>query len=191
MSVRTTAPLPSTNAPLTEGERQHIAALALVRDHISKNYRAGERLPVVKGAYCGAAKAMALCLGLPMLHVATALKALNSAGEIYLCAGIHGPRVLGRKDLHPDDAALDTAVRDRLSSGHYSFGQALPTGLLGAEFGQEPDQMARALRHLVRDGLVRHDTSGPYGPGYYVTLEASGSRHADRTPQLLSAAGDR
>ncbi len=92
MSARTTAAR-STDLPLTEGQRQHIAALALVRDHIGKNYRAGERLPVVKGAYCGAAKAMALRLGLPMLHVATALKTLNSTGEIYLCPGIHDPGV--------------------------------------------------------------------------------------------------
>lgn len=172
--------------PRTEGERQHIAALMLVRDHIRKNYRPGQRLPIVKGAYCAAAKAIALRLGLPLLHVATALKVLNSSGEIHLHAGIHGPLVLGRDDVHPDDVAFDAAVRDRLASGHYRFGQALPTGLLGVEFGLESDQVDRALRHLVRDGLVRHDLRGPYGAGYYVAL-GTASRPVTGAPEPLLA----
>ncbi|MFD6181372.1 hypothetical protein [Streptomyces goshikiensis] len=91
MSHGTAPPKHPASGPLIEGERQHIAALILVRDHIGKNYRPGQRLPVVKGAYSAAAQAMALRLGLPMLHVAAALKVLNSSGEIHLSAGIHGP----------------------------------------------------------------------------------------------------
>ncbi|MFD6181373.1 hypothetical protein [Streptomyces goshikiensis] len=93
--------------------------------------------------------------------------------------------MLGPNDLHPDDVAFDTAVRDRIASGHYRFGQALPSGLLGVEFGLESDQFDRAFRHLMRDALVRHDARGPFGPGYYVTLGTT-SRPA-MTPQSLSA----
>ncbi|MFD3553887.1 hypothetical protein ACFWWA_17550 [Streptomyces goshikiensis] len=187
MSHGTAPPKQPASGPLTEGERQHAAALILVHDHIGRNYRPGQRLPVVKGACSAAAQAMALRLGLPMLHVAAALKVLNSSGEIHLGAGIHGPRVLGPHDLHPDDVAFDTAVRDHIASGHHHFGQALPSGLLGVEFGLESDQVDRAFRHLMRDALVRHNPRGHYGPGYYVTLGTT-SRSPAMTPQPLSAA---
>ncbi|CAM5322570.1 hypothetical protein SAVIM338S_00783 [Streptomyces avidinii] len=177
MSQEAASALQSTTAVLTVGERRHIAAMTLVRDHIGKNFRPGQHLP--------GGKAMAVQLGLPLLHVATVLKALNSSGELYVSTGVHGPRVLMPDELHPDDIAFDAAVRGRIASEHYHFGQALPTGLLGVEFGLESDQVVRAFRHLVRDGLVHHDTTGPHGKGYYVARGSSPRPAA--TPQLLAA----
>ncbi|MFI8265522.1 hypothetical protein [Streptomyces sp. NPDC085665] len=191
MSVRMTAPHPTINSPLSGGERQHIAKLPVVRDHISKNYRAGERLPVVKGAYCGTAKAMAVRVGLPMLHVATPLKALSSAGEIYLCAGSHGPECSAARIYTPTTSPSTRQSATASAAATTPSARPCPRVCWAAEFGQEPDQMARALRHLVRDELVRHDSSGPYGPGYYVTPEASGPLHANRAPHPMPAAGAR
>lgn len=173
---------------LTDGE--NTAVLLMVRTHISTHYRPGQRLPLVPGSHRTAAHALASRLGVREHYVSTALRALNSLGEIEISTiNGCGPLVLGPNELHRDDVALDAAVRHRLLTGHYRFGQALPTGLLGEEFTLRPEHVARALRRLVADGWLRHDLRGPYGHGYYVTLRMPQSRpHAAApTPSPLRA----
>ncbi|MFF1343913.1 GntR family transcriptional regulator [Streptomyces sp. NPDC058290] len=137
----------------------------LVRTHIAAHYPPGQKLPLARGSHRRVARALADRLHLTEQSVSTALRTLDSLGVIQMTGG---PRVLGPYELHDDDIALDATVRQRILSGYYRFGQALPTGLLGEEFLLTAEQVTRALRRLVRDDWVRRDPRGPYGPGYYI-----------------------
>ncbi|MGW6413280.1 hypothetical protein ACWF95_40230 [Streptomyces vinaceus] len=123
-----------------------------------------------------AAKALAQILDLPALNIDTALKTLDTLGEIHLRKGApaaDGPLVLAPQDPHPDDIALSSAVHHRIHTGHYTAGQALPTGLLSTEFALRPEHADRALRHLTRTGLIHYNPHGPHGPAYYVAPRTS------------------
>ncbi|MFI5670344.1 GntR family transcriptional regulator [Streptomyces sp. NPDC051704] len=96
-----------------------------------------------------------------------ALLRLDTLGEIVLHTG-NGPVRLGRRDPHPRDRGLHGAVRDRIHAGHYRPGTALPTGLLGEEFGLLPHHVQRALRFLTAEKTLRFDENGAYGPGHYI-----------------------
>ncbi|WP_369776275.1 hypothetical protein [Streptomyces sp. R33] len=115
------------------------------------------------------AKPLATQLGIPALRIAVVLKALDSEGEIALRPDGRGMVVLDSpRQPHPDDLELQARVRERVRSGHYTEGQAVPTGLLGHEFGRTTAQVRRAARQLIADGTLYEDVFGPYGPGLYV-----------------------
>ncbi|MFE9968618.1 hypothetical protein [Streptomyces sp. NPDC005525] len=155
------ADLASWQARHSQPDPTRAAALDLVRQHIASTLRPGDRLPSMT----------ALCQSIGTLtetETRTALRTLNDLGEI-----LHNPRIRSRVlapgETHPHDTALVAAIRVRVRSGHYRAGQALPTGLLAAEFGLTPEQVTvRACRELVRDGLMHHSRRGPHGPGLYI-----------------------
>lgn len=134
-------------------------ACVIVRHHVTTAYPPGASLPNTKQ--------LASVLGLPETHVLQALLRLDSAGEIALHTGSLPVR-LRTREPHPRDRVLHGAVRDRIRAGHYQRGQALPTGLLGTEFGLLPHHVQRALRFLTAEGTLRYEERGPYGPGHYV-----------------------
>ncbi|MFE2852749.1 hypothetical protein ACFXJO_16665 [Streptomyces lavendulae] len=158
-----------TATQVADSEKQIAAALLLIRVHLRNNYRPGQRLPPAVGTHLGTARALARRLKLPEQAVSTALRTLDAEGEIEMVVGNSlGPRILGPGEMHSDDIALDATVRQRIRTGYYHFGQALPTGLLGDEFMLSSTKVARALRGVVWDDWVRQESQGPYGPGYYV-----------------------
>lgn len=157
----------STSTETPDSANEATAVLQLLRSHIRDTYRPGARLPTAKGAYRPTARALSSELGLPEHCVVTALRTLNAAGEIQIGRG-GAPRVLGPHEMHDDDTPFVVTVRQRILSSHYKAGQALPTGLLGAEFRMSAVHVRRALRSLVWDGWVRCDEQGLHGPGYYV-----------------------
>ncbi|MCX4546878.1 hypothetical protein [Streptomyces sp. NBC_01565] len=119
------------------------------------------------------ARPLALQIGIPALRIAVVLRALDSAGEIALRPDGKSMIVLDSPGQpHPDDLELQAAVRCRVRSGFYQAGQAVPTGLLGSEFGLTSEQVQRAARQLIADGTLYEDAAGPHGPGLYV-----GRRH--------------
>ncbi|MCX4781788.1 hypothetical protein [Streptomyces sp. NBC_01264] len=131
----------------------------LVRAHVRTSYAPGELL--------GPVAAVARHLGLPHNAVRQAIRRLDTLGELAICR----PRVrvvLGPGQVHPRDVPLVDTVRARIRAGSYSRGQALPTGLLGAEFALHPEHVHRACGHLLSEGLLRKDPAGPHGPAYYV-----------------------
>ncbi|WP_327740504.1 GntR family transcriptional regulator (plasmid) [Streptomyces nojiriensis] len=134
-------------------------ACVIVRHHITSTYPPGAALP--------STKQLALALGLPQKHVLQGLLRLNSSGEIALHTG-NRPIRLRTREPHPRDRALQGAVRDRIRAGRYQPGQALPTGLLGDEFGLRPHHVQRALRFLTAEGTLRYQERGAHGPGHYV-----------------------
>ncbi|MEU2835328.1 GntR family transcriptional regulator [Streptomyces lavendulae] len=75
-------------------------------------------------------------------------------------------------------------VRQRIVSSNYEAGQALPTGLLGAEFRPSSAQVRRALRSLVWDGWVKRDEQGLDGPGYYVLRRSIPARPDPNLPAV-------
>ncbi|MFD0373665.1 hypothetical protein [Streptomyces sp. NPDC127112] len=134
-------------------------ACVIVHRHVTTTYPPGAPIP--------STKQLAKVLGLPEKHVLQGLLRLDARGEIALHTGTLPVRLRPREP-HPRDRALHGAVRDRISAGHYVPEQALPTGLLGAEFGLLPHHVQRALRFLTAEGTLRFDAHGPHGPGYYV-----------------------
>nr|WSW42306.1 GntR family transcriptional regulator [Streptomyces sp. NBC_01001]WSW63252.1 GntR family transcriptional regulator [Streptomyces sp. NBC_00998] len=140
-------------------------ACAIVHQHVTTTYPPGASLP--------GTKQLAMALGLPQKHVLQGLLRLDARGEIVLHTGTLPVRLRPREP-HPRDRALHGAVRDRIRAGHYVPEQALPTGLLGAEFGLLPHHVQRALRFLTAEGTLRFDAHGPYGPGYYVPAVIAG-----------------
>ncbi|MEU8779065.1 hypothetical protein [Streptomyces sp. NPDC048606] len=134
-------------------------ARAVVQWYVTQNIKPGTALP--------SPKQLALTLSLPAAHVRQALRHRDTAGEIALDS--NGPATrLHQGEAHPCDRALQLAVQERISTGHYQPGQALPTGLLSTEFRLQPHQVQRALGHLAACGDIRRDEHGPYGPGHYV-----------------------
>ncbi|MFD8952477.1 hypothetical protein ACFV0B_26880 [Streptomyces xanthophaeus] len=110
------------------------------------------------------------------MRIAVVLKTLDSEGEIALRPDSGGMVVLDSPTQpHPDDLELQATVRDRVQSGHYRQGQAVPTGLLGDEFGRTAAQVRRAARQLIADGTLYEDPAGPYGPGLYVARPQRGA----------------
>ncbi|MDX2394108.1 hypothetical protein NJL88_29420 [Streptomyces sp. DK15] len=152
--------------PLTPSQRGEAAALAAVRLHISTHLPPGQQ---IGGSSTGTAAAeLSSLLRRPVSYVAAALRELS-------VMGIVAPKssqvvvVLAPDQPHPQDQELQEAVRERISSGFYPEESALPTGLLGDEFGLRADLVARACRYLTRDGTLRYDPHGRYGSGFYVT----------------------
>ncbi|MEU3402881.1 GntR family transcriptional regulator [Streptomyces sp. NPDC006670] len=134
-------------------------ACVIVHQHITTAYPPGAALP--------STKQLASALGLPEKHVHQGLLRLDSLGEIALHTGSLPVR-LRKREPHPRDRALHGAVRDRIRTGRYLPGQALPTGLLGEEFGLLPHHVQRALRFLTSEGTLCYHERGAYGPGHYV-----------------------
>ncbi|MFE1803788.1 hypothetical protein [Streptomyces sp. NPDC059533] len=137
------------------------------------------------GAPLPSTKQLALALGLPEKHVHQGLLRLDSLGEIALHTG-SVPVRLRTREPHPRDRGLQGAVRDRIRAGHYRPGTALPTGLLGEEFGLLPHHVQRALRFLTMEKSLRFEENGAYGPGYYVPAGRRGGGRVNGT--LLPAA---
>ncbi|MFE2559750.1 hypothetical protein ACFXGT_27730 [Streptomyces sp. NPDC059352] len=99
-------------------------------------------------------------------HIRMGLKALEERGVLVL-RHMRAFR-LAPGELHPDDVTLDHEVRQRIRSGEYAPGSALPTGILADRHGLDtPEKVGRACRRLIADGLVCH-CHGPFGPGLYV-----------------------
>ncbi|MEU6313779.1 GntR family transcriptional regulator [Streptomyces sp. NPDC047014] len=134
-------------------------ACVIVHQHVTTMYPPGASLP--------STKQLARALELPERHVHQGMLRLDSLGEIVLHTGSL-PTRLRPREPHPRDRALHGAVRDRIHAGHYLPGQALPTGLLGEEFGLLPHHVQRALRFLAAEGTVRFDEQGAHGPAHYV-----------------------
>ncbi|MFH8894406.1 hypothetical protein ACIPY6_38970 [Streptomyces sp. NPDC090054] len=152
--------------PLTPSQRGEAAALAAVRLHISTRLAPGQR---IGGRYISAADELAPLLGHhPVSYVATALEQLSVMG-IVAPLSRRVVVVLDPDQPHPQDRKLQEAVRERIGSGFYPAKSALPTGLLGDEFGLRSDLVVRACQYLTRDGTLRHDPHGRYGSGFYVT----------------------
>ncbi|MFG2483363.1 GntR family transcriptional regulator [Streptomyces virginiae] len=139
-------------------------AFVIVHQHVTRVYPRGSSLP--------STKQLARSLNLPEKHVHQGLLRLDTLGEIVLHTGSL-PKRLREREPHPRDRCLQGAVRDRVRSGHYRPGQALPTGLLGEEFGLLPHHVRRALRFLTTEQLLRHDKRGVHGSGYYVPATIS------------------
>ncbi|MFK0017168.1 GntR family transcriptional regulator [Streptomyces sp. NPDC091027] len=148
----------------TKPERMRILdrACVIVYQHITTAYPPGTSLP--------STRQLALALALPQKHVHQGLLRLDSLGEIALHTGSLPVR-LRTREPHPRDRALHGAVRDRIRANHYRPGQALPTGLLGEEFGLLPHHVQRALRFLTSEGTLRYDERGAHGPGHYVPVD--------------------
>ncbi|MFB7082139.1 hypothetical protein [Streptomyces sp. NPDC056308] len=136
-------------------------ALRAVRRYITTYCRSGEQLPTLGDLHEELSYSKALIRG--------ALTRLDTAGLIVWCRAWTATRVLKPGEIHPADVGLDRSVRERISSGYYQPGQALPTGLLADEHDLSVEEVPRACRHLVRDGLLHHDDHGPFGPGLYVS----------------------
>ncbi|MFJ5546780.1 GntR family transcriptional regulator [Streptomyces sp. NPDC093225] len=136
-------------------------ACVIVHQHITTACPPGASIP--------STKQLARALRLPEKHVHQGLLRLDSLGEIALHTG-NRPVRLRTREPHPRDRALHGAVRDRIRTGHYRPGQALPTGLLGEEFGLLPHHVQRALRFLTAEGILRYEEQGAYGPGHYVPV---------------------
>ncbi|WP_433549189.1 GntR family transcriptional regulator [Streptomyces sp. CA-294286] len=130
------------------------AARAL-HQHIRARCPSGSRLPTDR--------TLAAQLGHSQHTIYRARRHLETHG---LLSG-RNRTVLGSGDTHPDDIALSACVRDRIRSGYYQPGHALPTGTLGADFALTRAQVRRACRPLIAAGLL-HDQDGPHGPGLYV-----------------------
>ncbi|MET9958225.1 GntR family transcriptional regulator [Streptomyces sp. NPDC006326] len=141
-------------------------ACVIVHQHVITMYPPGTSLPPIKH--------LALLLRLPVKHVHLAILRLDTLGEIVLHTG-GAPVRLGRCEPHPRDRGLHGAVRDRIRAGHYRPGTALPTGLLGEEFGLLPHHVQRALRFLTAEKTLRFDADGAYGPGHYVPAGLMGA----------------
>ncbi|MGW7456261.1 GntR family transcriptional regulator [Streptomyces sp. NPDC054797] len=150
-----------TAATRPESMRILDRACVIVHQHITTAFPPGTSLPSIKQ--------LALALGLPEKHVHQGLLRLDGLGEIALHTG-GLPVRLRTREPHPRDRVLHGAVRDRIQAGHYLPGQALPTGLLGEEFGLLPHHVQRALRFLTSEGTLRYDEQGTYGPGHYVPV---------------------
>ncbi|MGR4878127.1 GntR family transcriptional regulator [Streptomyces sp. LARHCF249] len=149
------APTPVTGRP-----RGEAAVFRRVRDHVRESYAPGDLLDPLA--------VIARHLGLPHNAVRQAVRQLDTLGEVAICR----PQiriVLSPGQMHPRDLPLVTAVRARIRAGCYRSGQALPTGLLGQEFGLRPEHVRRACTHLRAEGLLRRDPVGPHGPAHYVT----------------------
>ncbi|MEV7418349.1 GntR family transcriptional regulator [Streptomyces sp. NPDC089919] len=134
--------------------------LNMVRAHVRRRYGPGD----VMGGLADVAQE----LGVSRIAVRQAVRRMDILGEIAICR----PRlriVLGPGQVHPHDLPLVAAVGARIRAGRYHRGQALPTGLLGEEFGLTPAQVRRACTRLQADGLLGEDEAGPHGPAYYVT----------------------
>ncbi|MFJ9789326.1 hypothetical protein [Streptomyces globosus] len=141
-------------------------ACVIVHQHVTTVYPPGAPLPRTKH--------LALALRLPVKHVHQGLLRLDSLGEIVLHTG-NVPVRLGTREPHPRDRGLHGAVRDRIRAGHYRPGTALPTGLLGEEFGLLPHHVQRALRFLTMEKTLRFEEDGAYGPGHYVPAGPMGA----------------
>ncbi|QEU82286.1 hypothetical protein CP968_32030 [Streptomyces subrutilus] len=110
-------------------------------------------------------------LDAPTYWVHRALSALEREGAVATMP-MAGVLVLGPGQPHPADADLQRTIRDRVAAGFYPAGSALPTGLLGDEFGLDAPQVARACRYLTHDDTLIHH-HGPHGPGFYVQAPTS------------------
>lgn len=105
-------------------------------------------------------------LGISKLAVAAALRHLDLQGEI-VCTPRGPRRRLRPGEQHPLDAALDQTVREGIRAGTHRPGEALPIGLVAQRHGMSITAIPRALRVVIRDGLVTH-RAGPAGRCYYV-----------------------
>ncbi|MEU8889847.1 GntR family transcriptional regulator [Streptomyces sp. NPDC048442] len=123
---------------------------------IRTQWRAGTRLP--------SDRALAAELGVSEWAVFRGRRHLETRGLLVRRT------VLAPGALHPDDIALDACVRDRIRSGYYAPGTALPTGILGADFTLKPGEVRRACRRLIATGALRVE-DGPYGRGFYVAAQ--------------------
>lgn len=156
--LTTSTPGPAPSTPGGGTERRYTVALRKLRAYVH-NRRPGEVLPK--------SNTLAEELHLTAIGVKTALRTLEAEGAV--AATPAGRAVLDPTQVHPHDVVLQLNVRDRITTGHYRPGSALPTGLLGHEHGLTSQEVTRALRRLVAQQLVRHDPAGDHGPGYYVT----------------------
>ncbi|MFD8414050.1 GntR family transcriptional regulator [Streptomyces sp. NPDC059650] len=152
----------------SHGMRQLDRAYVMVHQHVTTTYRANSILPTTKE--------LAARLHLPTAHVHQALRRLDARGVIAVRASVGAVR-LSAYAPHPNDLALQGAVRDRIRVGYYRPGQAIPTGLLGAEFSLRSRDVQRALRYLTTTGVLHYDERGPFGPGHYVPAPTSDSKH--------------
>ncbi|MFJ2744778.1 GntR family transcriptional regulator [Streptomyces sp. NPDC087440] len=149
---------PDVDSSWISGIQNHATARAAkgLYDRIRTRWQPGTVLP--------SDRELAVELGVPTHAVFRGRQHLETRG--YLVRR----KVLAPGALHPHDIALDAYVRDRISTGHYAPGSALPTGILGADFTLSPGEVRRACRRLVADGAL-HLADGPYGRGLYVTTD--------------------
>ncbi|MGA5637745.1 hypothetical protein ACPCTN_03190 [Streptomyces cinereoruber] len=165
MSETTSAQVEDQDELPPETETRHVRrralVLALLRDHLGK-YPVGGKVPPVA--------TLAAELELPARDVAAAMATLDELGEVvYGWAGGKGGahRRLGPREEHPRDVLFDRAVRAGIRDGKYEAGTPLPTSILAHQHGLAVQMVPRALRGVIRDGLVSF-WDGPHGPGYYV-----------------------
>ncbi|AJT62424.1 hypothetical protein T261_0735 [Streptomyces lydicus] len=152
---------PTHDTGLAANERQLLNATLLIRQHIHERYKPGDELP--------SPPALAEAVGLPKTVTVTAMRRLDTLGVIAIGALGSRPVLLAPDAHHPKDIALDLSVRERIDSGYYQPGQALPVGILGREHNLAIPQVERACRRLIADRLLYRDTEGPHGPGLYIT----------------------
>ncbi|MEU3401808.1 hypothetical protein [Streptomyces filamentosus] len=141
----------------TPDARRHALHLAMVRAHVTA-LPAGAKLPTQAD--------LSAVLGITETALTTALRRLDLEGEIACSRRGHRYR-LGPGEQHPFDVTLDQAVRDGIREGKHRPGDALPTGILAKRHGLGVEAIPRALRAVIRDGLVV-DRDGPAGRGFYV-----------------------
>ncbi|MEU7028873.1 GntR family transcriptional regulator [Streptomyces sp. NPDC046275] len=138
--------------------RRRTVLLHLLREHLAQ-YAVGAPLP-----WSGQ---LADWLGQETHHISAALVQLDQMGEVVYGGRHRVARRLGPNEQHPDDVALDQAVRAAIASGAYRPGDPLPTAILASRHGLDLTKVPRAFRRLIKDKLVAH-RDGPAGPGYYV-----------------------
>ncbi|MFE5970293.1 hypothetical protein [Streptomyces sp. NPDC056463] len=114
-------------------------------------------------------------LGHAQRHIAAAMGHLDQMGEVVYTGRNCLPRRLGPNEQHPDDLALDQAVREGVRGGVYQPGTPLPTAILADRHGLALEKVPRAFRLLIKDDLVAHQ-DGSAGPGYYVMPGPGGGK---------------
>ncbi|MFB7424730.1 hypothetical protein ACFC0K_15805 [Streptomyces hydrogenans] len=157
-------------------ETIHVEALRALADHQGGTYAqrralhlAAVRRYVAKlpfGAKLPTLTEIAADLCTSVAYIAAALRTMDLLGEV-----VHGNKGyryrLRPQEQHPMDVAIDKAVREGIWDGTHQSGTALPVGILAQRHGLAIEMIPRAMRALIRDGLVA-DREGPAGRGYYV-----------------------
>ncbi|WP_328966281.1 hypothetical protein [Streptomyces sp. NBC_00239] len=162
----------STTAAGAAGQAARQDVLAAVRTYV-QGCRPGARVVNKPTGLLGAGTLLADRVGLPAGDVQTALAMLAAHGSLRVTP--RGYVIVAREAGRPQVNALRDAVRERIRTGHYRTGEALPTGLLGLDFALQPHHVRTTCTALAKEHLLRDDPDGPHGPGYYVAGTASPS----------------